>query len=126
MTKQHRSLVFTCSYYSKENIIQIQQLFESKTARYIVYGKEIAWTTSTSHLQGFVIFNNVHLLKAVVKHLPSCHDIPHSDKSTNEQAADYCKKDSDFVELGCLNSQGKINDLLMIANKLDNGTTLAG
>jgi len=102
----------------------LARLHSDGIARYIVYGRELAPTTLTPHLQGFVIFRGKHTLKAAIKLLPDCHVTIRYDAATNAQAAEYCKKGGDFVELGALNEQGKRNDLSALADEITEGASL--
>jgi len=64
---------------------------------YHVYGREKG-ESGTPHLQGFVIFNRQKLLTQVLQMIPNCHwEVA---RGKNSQAANYCKKDGDFVETG--------------------------
>lgn len=76
-------------------------------SRYLVYGKEIAPTTGTPHLQGLILFPSARRLSTVIKALPGCHvEIAHDLKASIV----YCKKGNDFVEVGTPPSQGARND----------------
>lgn len=77
--------------------------------RYIVFGREQG-ESGTPHLQGFVVFRHAYRFNRVRELLPGCH--LESARGTSKQAADYCKKDNDFVERGEPPfSQGKRTDL---------------
>lgn len=63
----------------------------------MVYGREVAPTTGTKHLQGCVIFPSARRLPSVIKALPGCHvEIARNITALIE----YCKKDGDFIERG--------------------------
>ena len=66
--------------------------------RYHIYGREVGEKEGTKHLQGFVIFYKQLYFSKVKTLLPGAH--LEVAKGTNQQAADYCKKDGDFVETG--------------------------
>lgn len=70
------------------------------TQLYHVYGKEKAPETGTPHHQGFICFKNQKYLTQVKE----LNDKAHWEiaKGTNQQAADYCKKDGDYVEKGTI------------------------
>ena len=65
--------------------------------QYMIYGKEIAPTTGTPHLQGFVRFLTEKSLKQVRSYLPGC-DVRVADMP--EAAIEYCKKDGEYTERG--------------------------
>lgn len=94
---------------------------------YIVIGDEVG-ESGTPHFQGYfellkkARFNAVKLLFD-----PS---IPHleakSRNSTRDQAAEYCKKDSNYVEYGTLGGQGKKKrKLAILANAVIEGEPLS-
>lgn len=67
---------------------------------YCVAGREVAPDTGTPHLQGYVSFSKQKRLSALKK----IHKTAHWEisRGTPQQAADYCKKDGQFVEKGTL------------------------
>ncbi len=74
----------------------------------MVYGRETG-ASGTPHLQGFTQLSKQTSFSVVKRHLPGAHI--EKRKGTPLQAADYCKKDGDFTEIGELPKQGKRNDL---------------
>jgi len=89
-----RNFVFTLNNYTPEDEERIKRL----KARYIVYGREIAPTTQTPHLQGYVCFPNGKTVAAARTLLAGCH--VEVARGRHEQCITYCKKDGDFWELG--------------------------
>lgn len=78
-------------------------------AVYIVYGEEIAPTTGTPHLQGFVIFSRTYRRTQLCGILQAHWE---AAVGTSVQASTYCKKDGNFVERGELpTSPGRRTDL---------------
>lgn len=73
------------------------ELEDTVECQYIVYGKEIAPTTGTPHLQGFIRFLCDKSLKAARDALPGC-DVRVSDFPS--ECIAYCKKDGNFTERG--------------------------
>lgn len=66
--------------------------------RYLTFGREVAPTTGTPHLQGYVYYDNSVRLARVRKDFPGAHI--EKAKGSFEQNQAYCQKDGDFVELG--------------------------
>jgi len=90
-----RSFCFTWNNYDAAAETTIQGL---PGLRYIVYGRELAPTTGTRHLQGFLSFTNARTIARVRNLLPGVHvDIA---RGTAQQNHDYCVKDGDFYEFG--------------------------
>lgn len=77
--------------------------------RYMIYGHELAPTTGTPHLQGYVYFHSLKSERQVIKLLPGAHVA--SAKGNAAQNYTYCSKDEDFFEKGTPPSQGRRNDL---------------
>jgi len=91
-----RRWCLTLNNYSMEEYLSLTMLSE---AIYAVIGKEVG-ESGTPHLQGFFIWPNSRRLSAMRKLSPRAHWEP--TKGTSKQAADYCKKEGDFVEIGDL------------------------
>lgn len=94
MSIRSRKYVFTLNNPTADERTYLSEL----PCRYIIYGNEIAPTTGTPHLQGFVLWTNAKTLSATRRLLPRCHI--ESARGTNGQCIEYCKKDGDFIERG--------------------------
>lgn len=101
-----RAWVFTLNNYTDKNIDKL----ESLGYRYLIYGKEVAPSTGTPHLQGFIYFENARSFKALKTVLP-WRIVPRYKTSTNEQAIEYCKKENNWVEYGTPPKQGAREDI---------------
>jgi Putative viral replication protein len=104
--------MFVLNNYTETEEEDISRLFDDKqkNIKYIVFGREIAPTTETPHLQGFVVFKSTYrpTLAGIIKlfninrngvnpvhfKISTCRNIV--------DAAEYCKKDGDFVQFGQL------------------------
>lgn len=101
-----RNACFTLNNYTDEQHDQIQLYLND--CKYYVIGKEIA-ESGTPHLQGYCEFKNSRSFNAVSKSLFNAHIEPR--KGSPEQAADYCKKDGDYIEHGEISQQGQRTDI---------------
>jgi len=89
-----RGWCFTLNNYDEQAEEQLQRL----ECQYLIYGREVG-ASGTPHLQGYVFFAQPKSLRRTKAMLPGN---PHLEvrNGTHRQAADYCKKEGDFVERG--------------------------
>lgn len=89
--------IFTVNNWNEDTCLALAALVPAP-AKYVAYGKEVAPTTGTPYLQGYVVFVANKRLPAVKKILPSAHwEVA---KGSSEQNVAYCSKDGDFTEHG--------------------------
>jgi len=101
MTSRTRGWIFTVNNYSEQDEHFIFNLSNEST--FVVCGREVAPTTGTRHLQGFVYFANKKTFSGVRDLLPEgAHVEPKSQHSSFRQCREYCTKDGDFYESGDL------------------------
>lgn len=93
-TNRVRSFVFTWNNYNE----QTEELLESiRGCTYLCYGREVAPTTGTRHLQGYIRFRDGKSIASVRRKLAGAHvEIARSV----DAAIEYTQKDGDFVERG--------------------------
>lgn len=72
--------------------------WNEKTMDYLVYGNEVG-DSGTPHHQGFVIFKASRRLSQLTDIIQAHYSVANG---TNQQAADYCKKDGDYKEFGIM------------------------
>lgn len=101
MSHRARKVCFTVNNYSNQCWEALKHV-GVESCKYMVIGKETS-ESGTSHLQGFCILKKQMRLSAVTKLLTCDNRIPHTEcaRGSNDQAADYCKKDGVFFEHGC-------------------------
>ena len=76
-----------------------EPLVDEDLVEYHVYGEEVG-ESGTPHYQGFIIFKTRVSLNTLQHLIPRAHyEIA---KGKNSQAANYCKKDGNFKEVGTL------------------------
>lgn len=123
-TLRGRQFCFTKNNYTAHDLQAFRDLFTGEGITYAVFGQEVAPTTGTRHLQGYVVFDDRKRIGAVRQVLPGCH--VEVTRGTPQQAADYCKKDGDFQEFGVFANipfQGKRSDIDRFKSWLQEQTT---
>lgn len=114
----------TLNNYDEEDFVFITLLCERKLhgLTYGVVGREIG-ESGTPHLQAYFEFDVKKRLSTLKKFLVSYH--LERRKGSAVEASDYCKKDGDFIEFGCLSTdeQGRRSDLDQIVSLIQSGST---
>lgn len=95
MTTKSRGWCWTINNPTLDDEWQVEALKLSTT--YTVYGKETG-ESGTFHWQGFSRFQHPITMSRAKQLLSRAHWEP--QRGTIQQAADYCKKDGDFIEHG--------------------------
>lgn len=110
------NFVFTCNNYTSDHETLIQNIPSS----YLIYGKEIAPTTGTPHLQGYCQLPNGRSHASLKKSLPGF--FIKKAQGNCEQNRVYCSKSGDVFESGVPgDGQGKRNDLLSMYDDIKSG-----
>lgn len=107
---------FTWNNYTEENEKSLQDWEE---VNYIIYGHEIAPSTGTKHLQGYIQFKAKHRITWIKKKLgDTIHlEIAKGSPASNE---DYCSKDEHYYERGIIKVKGSNkNELKELIEKCD-------
>lgn len=92
---QSRCWCFTLNNYT-DNDITFLDLLE---CTYLIYGYEVAPTTGTPHLQGYIVLPRKITLAGLKKRVHAKARWA-ARSGTHTQALVYCKKDGNFVERG--------------------------
>lgn len=101
---------FTLNNYTAEEEASCLEFFREHCT-YGVYGREVG-ESGTPHLQGFVILHRQQRLSFLRRRLSNRAHFEGS-RGTSVEAANYCKKDGDFIESGTVPTvgQGRRSDL---------------
>ena len=94
--QQYANWVFTLNNYSAADEDTLQGL----PFNYLLYGREVAPSTGTPHLQGYIQLKKRFRRGALCKLLQAHWEPAKGDVSSQ----DYCKKEGDYVELGTAHS----------------------
>lgn len=117
-----RNFCFTFNNYTFDSEELLKQWLIANT-KYAIFGHEIAPTTGTPHLQGYMNVIKQMTIKALQKKLPIKMAVIISN-GTAKQNFDYCTKSdpSNYWEYGDIDTvgQGRRNDLKEPAEKLLN------
>jgi len=89
---RHRNFVFTFNNYPDTTLV------DNVPCKYIAYSKEVAPSTGTPHLQGYITFASVKTKQQVIALLPGCHIQVMIGSIT--QNDDYINKVATMVERG--------------------------
>nr|QKV51293.1 putative replication associated protein [Crucivirus sp.] len=94
---RHRTYVFTINNYT-DDMIELLQKIKCKCMQ---FGKEVAPSTGTKHLQGWIQFSDAKTLSAVCSIFKPFNK-PHLEfmKGSIEQNVKYCTKDNDVITVG--------------------------
>lgn len=88
-----RSFSFTWNNYDDDS----EKYLRSLATKYVVFGKEVAPSTGTPHLQGMVTWPQPRSLSACIKSLPGCHVEP---ARVEVALAKYVTKEGEVTEWG--------------------------
>jgi len=115
---RNRSYCFTWNNYDDEAIKAVEDLMAE--AKFGLYGKEIAPTTGTPHVQGYIHFANQRGFNAIRKRLYGAHiEIARGTPKQNEE---YCGKDKNYRIFGEKPiGQGARVDISKVAGEIVDG-----
>ncbi|AJP36387.1 replication-associated protein [Avon-Heathcote Estuary associated circular virus 9] len=122
MSDKHRSYSFTLNNYTDDEVFALTSMCEpiNRGVKYLIFGKEIAPTTGTPHLQGCIIFTSPRSFKALKKVVPF-NRANYKPTISEPGSARYCKKDGDVYEYGTPPKQGKRSDIENVRDILTSG-----
>lgn len=118
---QRKGWCFTLNHYTEEELAKLNE--NASLYKYAVFGKEVAPSTGTIHLQGYILFNQKQRFNTV-KGIVGARAHIEGAKGSPQQNRVYCTKSGDFIEHGELAS-GKQSALEVVCQEIANGTSLA-
>lgn len=121
--RKFRRCCFTLNNYKDADLTLLDNLYHEHHCNYIIYGKELAPTTQTPHIQGYCEFFKQLRFIQIKNLLPfACHIEP--AKGTAVQNINYCMKDDDYTIFGEPKKQGSRSDIITIKNLIDNDKSM--
>lgn len=126
--------IFVLNNYKDEDVTHIKSIEcgSNQKVRALQCQSEIAPTTKTPHLQGFIIFNKQQRVKGVKGILNNNTIHLEPMKATKKANLDYTSKSESydeeadiFISLGDFETkQGQRNDIRALAKKIDDGASI--
>lgn len=101
---------------------ELNSILEWDQLTYVVAGNEICPTTQTPHLQCYAEFKSPKKFTTIKEKLPRAHI--ERRRGTAQEAADYCKKDGDYIEQGEISRQGRRTDISQAADMILSGAKM--
>jgi len=122
-----RSACWTLNNYNDNHINILRTL--ARDAKYLVFGYEVAPTTGTPHLQGYISWDNPRSLDRFKETVSQTLHIEKM-RGNPQQSSDYCKfedypdntKPNVFEEFGTLPQQGERTDWRVALSQIKSGT----
>lgn len=114
--KKARSLCWTLNNYREADIIALRQY--GSTVKYLVFGYEIAPTTGTPHLQGYIAWDNPRSIDKFMKIFITKGVHIEKTRGTAKQASEYCKYE-DYPECKVLNKYEEFGELPQQGERTD-------
>lgn len=119
--KKVRSWVFVINNYTNDN----WEALKDVDCEYLIMAKEIAPSTGTAHIQGFIHFKNQRYRTGIAKMDEFKRAYLAPARASADCNKDYCSKEGrEIFEKGHKPSQGERNDLWEIKDLIDEGGDL--
>jgi len=116
--KRCRGFCFTINNWSIDEREYLKDEKFTQKSHYLIFGEEIAPTTGTPHLQGYIRFKDAKTLKSAQKLIGKRSSIKIA-KGTDIQNQKYCGKErTNVFEYGTPSKQGERTDLSEIVGQI--------
>lgn len=107
--------------YTEDNVAHLKSDKVATVSRYLIFGLEVAPTTGTKHIQGYIYFDEAKSMSATKKVLGDKKVHLTAAKGNADQNKTYCSKDGEFYEHGRKPEQGMRNDLTGLRDMIVEG-----
>lgn len=114
-----RGWCFTLNNYTEWD----QKALEKVDCRFLIFGKEVAPTTGTPHLQGYIYWDSLKSMKAVKKVVGERAHLQPAN-GTAEENIKYCSKEGVVFQKGDPPAQGKRKDIEELVCEIQGGATV--
>ncbi len=116
--------IFTLNNYTEAEVEELKG--ETDAYTYLLFGKEVAPTTGTPHLQGYFEIPTKRGGKKLAESLPGLKRASlRKARGSAKQNRIYCGKDNEPYIYGEPMQQGRRTDLLLVKRKIDDGISNA-
>lgn len=124
MATRSRAWIWTLFNYVQSDVDWIS--VNRSAFLYICYGEEIAPTTGSPHLQGYLVFESARSKRSVLNLLALSNAVRvRKAVGTCQQNVKYCSKDGKFVEFGTRPvGQGSRSDISHVRDMVKRGATM--
>lgn len=121
LTKRGKRWTFTLNNYTEGQIGMIKQLMDTILG-FLIIGKELAPSTGTPHLQGYLETKKRMTGRALKKLMPDSTVLISANGSADQNIS-YCMKDGNTISFGKAMTQGKRTDLESMREMIVSGAT---
>ena len=125
---KYRKWVFTLHNYTDDDMKRLANRYEH--VRFIAYGNEIAPTTETSHLQGYVCCWDPQPMSFFKRQIPRAHMEPSAHmepiRGRLQDNPAYVEKEGDLTTWGQKPDQGRRTDIVGLKRKIVEGAHPTG
>lgn len=113
-----RNICFTINNPEADSVNSLKNWAQVK---YLVCGNEVG-ESGTPHIQGYLELSKPSRFTTIKNKVPGAH--LEARRGTAQQAADYCKKDDDYWEMGEISKPGRRTDIKEATALLQEGTRM--
>lgn len=118
---QLRNFCFTINNYTDDSH---KALWSWDQVSYAIFGREVAPTTGTPHLQGYCELKSSKKFSTIKKKIPTAKIAKRAEHATAAHNYVYCSKGGDFEEIGQISNQGKRTDIEIATDLIQSGTPM--